>query len=56
MGAPVSKIEATMEYLDELRPEKMVINHCTGSVVMSRMLDRYGDRFIPGMTGLVLEV
>jgi len=56
MGAPVSKIEATMEYLDEVLPDRMVINHCTGSIVMSRMLDRYGERFIPGMTGMVLQV
>ena len=34
MGAPDAKIEATMDYLQEILPEKMMINHCTGTVVM----------------------
>ncbi len=56
MGAPLSKVEATMEFLDGLDCGKMIFNHCTGSVVMSRMVDRFPGRFIPGQTGLVLEV
>jgi 7,8-dihydropterin-6-yl-methyl-4-(beta-D-ribofuranosyl)aminobenzene 5'-phosphate synthase len=56
MGAPQSKIQATMEFLDEALPDKMVINHCTGSVVISRMLDRYRERFLPGQAGMVLNL
>jgi 7,8-dihydropterin-6-yl-methyl-4-(beta-D-ribofuranosyl)aminobenzene 5'-phosphate synthase len=56
MGAPISKVEATMDYLEEIAPGKMIFNHCTGSVVMSRMLDRFGGRFVPGNTGLATEV
>jgi 7,8-dihydropterin-6-yl-methyl-4-(beta-D-ribofuranosyl)aminobenzene 5'-phosphate synthase len=56
MGAPISKVEATMDYLEEILPDRMIINHCTGSVVISRMLDRFGERFIPGQAGLALEV
>lgn len=56
MGAPLSKIEATMDYLEEILPDRMVVNHCTGSVVISRMLDRFGARFIPGQSGLSLEL
>jgi len=56
MGAPLSRVEATMEFLEEISPGRMVFNHCTGSVVMSRMLDRFGGAFIPGQTGLVMEV
>jgi 7,8-dihydropterin-6-yl-methyl-4-(beta-D-ribofuranosyl)aminobenzene 5'-phosphate synthase len=56
MGAPESKIAATMEFLDGALPEKIVINHCTGSVVVSRMLDRYKERFVPGQAGMVLSL
>jgi len=56
MGAPVSKIEATMDFLDEILPDRMIINHCTGSIVMSRMLDRFGPRFTPGQTGLAMSL
>lgn len=56
MGAPAAKIEATMDYLEEVSPERMVINHCTGAVVVSRMLDRFGPNFMPGQTGMVLQV
>jgi 7,8-dihydropterin-6-yl-methyl-4-(beta-D-ribofuranosyl)aminobenzene 5'-phosphate synthase len=56
MGAPVSKVEATMDFLEEILPDKMIINHCTGSIVMSRMLDRFGPRFVPGQTGLAMAL
>ena len=56
MGAPVSKVEATMDFLEEILPDRMIINHCTGSIVMSRMLDRFGERFIPGTTGMMLQL
>jgi 7,8-dihydropterin-6-yl-methyl-4-(beta-D-ribofuranosyl)aminobenzene 5'-phosphate synthase len=55
MGAPLDKVEKTMDFLEEVVPDKIIVNHCTGSVVMSRMLDRFGDRFIPGNTGLVVS-
>ncbi len=53
MGAPLPKVEATMDFLEEVLPDRIIVNHCTGSVVMSRMLDRFKDRFIPGQTGLI---
>jgi 7,8-dihydropterin-6-yl-methyl-4-(beta-D-ribofuranosyl)aminobenzene 5'-phosphate synthase len=56
MGAPISKVEATMDFLEEIRPQIMMFNHCTGSVVMSRMQDRFKERFIPGATGILLQV
>jgi len=56
MGAPVSRVEVTMDHLEEIAPDKMIFNHCTGSVVMSRMLDRFKSSFIPGATGLVTEL
>jgi len=56
MGAPVSRVEVTMDHLEEIAPDKMIFNHCTGSVVMSRMLDRFKSSFIPGVTGLVTEL
>jgi 7,8-dihydropterin-6-yl-methyl-4-(beta-D-ribofuranosyl)aminobenzene 5'-phosphate synthase len=56
MGAPVSKVEVTMDHLEELAPDRMIFNHCTGSVVMSRMQDRFKGSFIPGATGLMVEL
>lgn len=56
MGAPPEKVAKTMDFLEEVLPDRMIVNHCTGTVVMSRMLDRFKDRFIPGQTGLSLEV
>ena len=56
MGAPLSKIEATIEFLEEVLPDKIIVNHCTGSAVMSRMMDRFKERFIPGCTGLVTSL
>ena len=56
MGAPVPKVEVTMDHLEEIAPDRMIFNHCTGSVVMSRMLDRFKSSFIPGATGLVVEL
>jgi 7,8-dihydropterin-6-yl-methyl-4-(beta-D-ribofuranosyl)aminobenzene 5'-phosphate synthase len=56
MGAPASKVEATMDFLEEILPDKIIVNHCTGSIVMSRMLDRFQERFTPGMTGLMMQL
>jgi len=56
MGAPLSKVKATMDFLEEVAPAKIIVNHCTGAVVMSRMMDRFKDRFIPGATGLVANL
>ncbi|MFH1149097.1 MAG: MBL fold metallo-hydrolase [Actinomycetota bacterium] len=56
MGAPLEKAEKTMDYLEEIAPDRIVACHCTGTVVTSRMLDRFGDRFTPGQTGLVITL
>jgi len=45
-----------MDFLEEIPPDRMIINHCTGSIVMSRMLDRFQERFTPGMTGLMMQL
>jgi len=56
IGAPISKVEATTDFLDEVLPYKIIANPCTGSVVMSRILDRFKDRFIPCQTGFVTNL
>lgn len=56
MGAPLDKVEATMDFLEEILPDRIIVTHCTGAVVMSRMMDRFKDRFVPGMTGLSIVV
>ena len=45
-----------MDFLEEIMPDRMIINHCTGSILMSRMLDRFGERFIPGATGMMMPL
>ncbi len=56
MGAPLDRVDKTMDFLEEVLPDRIVVNHCTGSVVMSRMQDRFKERFLPGATGMVLQV
>ncbi len=55
-GVDLRPVEATIGFLEEVQPAKMVFNHCTGSVVMSRMQERFGAAFVPGASGMVLEV
>ena len=50
------RIQPTMDFLDELDIGKMIFNHCTGIAVISQMMDRFKDRFVPGQTGIVMAV
>lgn len=56
IGAPLEKTEKTMNFLEEVLPANMIVNHCTGTAVMARMLERIKDHFVPGQRVLVAEV
>jgi len=47
-----TRLEPTLDFLEELAPPKMIFNHCTGTLAIARMIERFKDTFIPGQTGL----
>ncbi len=51
-----AKLEPTMEFLKEAAVEKMVFCHCTGTVAISRLIDAFPGRMVPGQSGLTLEI
>lgn len=50
-----AKLEPTIEFLEEADVEKMVFSHCTGTVAISKLMDRFPGRMVPGQSGLYLE-
>jgi 7,8-dihydropterin-6-yl-methyl-4-(beta-D-ribofuranosyl)aminobenzene 5'-phosphate synthase len=50
------RLEPTLEFLDDLESTRMIFCHCTGVPAISKMIDRYGDRFTYGHAGLMMEV
>jgi 7,8-dihydropterin-6-yl-methyl-4-(beta-D-ribofuranosyl)aminobenzene 5'-phosphate synthase len=50
-----AKLEPTMEFLEEADVEKMVFSHCTGTVAISKLMDRFPGRMVPGQSGLCME-
>lgn len=55
--APVSAEQqnATLDALEELAPELIAANHCTGFDMMATLRERFGQRFIPAFVGIVFE-
>jgi 7,8-dihydropterin-6-yl-methyl-4-(beta-D-ribofuranosyl)aminobenzene 5'-phosphate synthase len=51
-----ARLDPTMEFLQEAEVEKMVFSHCTGTVAISRLMDRFPGRMVPGQSGLYLEL
>ncbi len=43
--------DRTIERLAAWKPEFVAANHCTGFPMMSRLKERFGERFIPAFTG-----
>jgi 7,8-dihydropterin-6-yl-methyl-4-(beta-D-ribofuranosyl)aminobenzene 5'-phosphate synthase len=46
---------ATLDALEDLAPELIAANHCTGFAMMATLRNRFGDRFIPAFVGTVIE-
>lgn len=49
------RLQPTIDYLDEVLPEKMIFNHCTGIPSAMAMKQHFGDRFIMGETGMTVR-
>jgi 7,8-dihydropterin-6-yl-methyl-4-(beta-D-ribofuranosyl)aminobenzene 5'-phosphate synthase len=47
--------EKTIDELESMNPDFIAANHCTGFVMMSKLRERFGSRFIPAFTGTVIE-
>ncbi len=45
----------TLEELERLEPQIVAANHCTGFFMMARLQQIFGARFIPALTGMVIE-
>lgn len=45
----------TLDALEEMRPELIAANHCTGFAMMAVLSTRFGERFIPAFVGTALE-
>jgi 7,8-dihydropterin-6-yl-methyl-4-(beta-D-ribofuranosyl)aminobenzene 5'-phosphate synthase len=52
----VKRLQPTIEFLDEVAPEKMIFTHCTGPKAAALMMERFKERFVPSQTGLQLSV
>ncbi|MBU4241498.1 MAG: MBL fold metallo-hydrolase [Actinobacteria bacterium] len=56
LGASAERIGSTLDFLEEVLPEKIVPCHCTGLNATIQMIERFKDRVIPGQTGLSLPL
>lgn len=54
MGASTERIVKTLDFLEEILPEKIVPCHCTGDKATALMIERFKERIIPGRSGLSL--
>lgn len=56
LGASAERIDATLDFLEEILPERIIPCHCTGLNATSLMLERFRDRVVPGQTGLTFSL
>lgn len=54
LGATPERVNASLDFLEEILPEKIVPCHCTGLAVIARILERFGDRAVAGQAGMTL--
>ena len=47
--------EKTLPALEEMEPEFIMANHCTGFLMLAELQRRFGRRFIPGFAGTSIE-
>lgn len=52
LGATPERVSASLDFLEEILPEKIVPCHCTGLPVIARILDRFKDRAAAGQVGM----
>ncbi|MBU1669633.1 MAG: MBL fold metallo-hydrolase [Actinobacteria bacterium] len=56
LGASPERIDATLDFLEEILPERIVPCHCTGMNATIQMVQRLKDRVIPGQTGMMISL
>lgn len=56
LGASAERIDATLDFLEEILPERIVPCHCTGVNATNKMIERLKDKVLPGQTGLSLPL
>ncbi|MBU4201512.1 MAG: MBL fold metallo-hydrolase [Actinomycetia bacterium] len=56
LGASPERISATLDFVEEVLPEKIIPCHCTGMNATIQMVQRFKDRVIPGQAGLTLPL
>ncbi len=56
LGASPERISATLDFLEEVLPERIVPCHCTGLNATIQLLERFKDRVIPGQAGMALTL
>jgi len=54
LGAAPERVSATLDFLEEILPDKIVACHCTGQPVMAQIAQRFKDRAVTGQAGLTL--
>jgi hypothetical protein len=46
----------TIDFLEEVAPNKMIFTHCTGPKAAAIMMECFKDKFVPSQTGLLLSL
>lgn len=52
LGATPERVSASLDFLEEILPERIVPCHCTGLPVTARILERFKDRAVAGQAGM----
>lgn len=50
------RLQPTVDFLEEVAPDKMIFTHCTGAKATATMMECFKDRFVPSQTGLVISL
>lgn len=56
LGASAERVEATVEFLEKVLPDRIVPCHCTGQPVTHLLAQRFKDRVVPGQAGMMLSL
>jgi 7,8-dihydropterin-6-yl-methyl-4-(beta-D-ribofuranosyl)aminobenzene 5'-phosphate synthase len=56
LGASPERVSATLDFLEEVLPDRIVPCHCTGLNATVQLVERFKDRVVPGQAGLVLSL
>ncbi len=56
LGATPERVSSTLDFLEEILPDRIVPCHCTGLNAAILMMQRFKDRVIPGQAGLSLPL